>query len=133
MTMRSDSMTLASEINERMRMVREFAPNLVCLRAALVPFHDVIVEEFAGPQPEADDYDPDEEPHFCVGVNCGLFPGSGTVLFRFTAHSITVEEWMMVGKGKRRQEVPASEPVEITLDGVFNYLRQLPRPVSSFK
>lgn len=129
--MRSDRMTVASEINDQMRMVREFAPNLVCLRAALVPFSDVIVEESAGPQPQADDYDPDEEPFFRVGVNCGQF-STCTVVFTFTADRITVEEWMVVGSGKKREEVLASDAREITLAGVFSYLRQLPRPVGSF-
>lgn len=124
-------MTVASEINDQMKVVREFAPNLVCLRAALVPFNDIIVEESAGPQPQADDYDPDEEPFFRVGVNCGQFSNC-TVVFTFTADKIMVEEWMVIGSGKKREEVPATDPTEISLAGVFNYLRQLPRPVSSF-
>lgn len=124
-------MTVASEINDQMALVREFAPNLVCLRAALVPFNDVIVEEFAGPQPQAEDYDPDEEPYFSVGVRCGQHSNT-TVVFRFTADRITMQEWIMVKKGKKSEEWPGDEETEISLAGVFNYIRQLPRPVSSF-
>jgi hypothetical protein len=124
-------MTIAVEINGRVSVVREFAPNLACLRAALVPFDDVIVSEHAGPQPEADDYDPDEEPFFCVEVNCGQF-SNATVVFRFTAEEITAEEWMVIGEGKKRKEVLVGEARPITLSGVFDYLRQLPRPVTSF-
>ena len=120
-------MTLASDINDRMKMVREYAPNLICLRAALIPFDDVIVEEFAGPQPQADDYDPDEEPYFCVTVGDPQYQ-KGTVTFRFTADSITAESMMYV----KKQPVLMDEPRPITLDGVFNFLRQLPRPLESY-
>jgi hypothetical protein len=124
-------MTIASEMNDRLAFVREFAPSLVCLRAALAPFEDVIVSQYAGPQPQATDYDPDEEPYFCVEVNCPMYK-SCTVALRFTADEITYQEWMVIGSGKKRQEVPGDEPQAITLDGVFSFLRQLPRPVSSF-
>jgi hypothetical protein len=121
-------MTVAQEINDRMAHVRKFAPNLVCLRAALMPFDDVIGSEQAGPQPQADDYDPEEEPYFTIEAGHDRV----TVLFRFTADSIMFEEWVTTGSGKKQQEVLLAPEAPITLTGVFNYLRQLPRPVTSF-
>ena len=120
-------MTIASEINENLAYVREYAPNLVCLRAALIPFEDVIVEACAGPQPQAKDYDPDEEPWFSVTVGDAQHQKS-TVTFRFTADLITVENVTWI----KKKPVLVDEPREITLAGVFNYLRQLPRPLSSY-
>ena len=120
-------MTIANDVNEKMTMVRNYAPNLVCLRAALMPFNDVIVEEYAGPQPKADDYDPDEEPFFAVTVGDSQYQRA-TVTFRFTADEITAEHVMYV----KKKPVLMDDPQPVTLDAVFNYLRQLPRPLSSF-
>jgi hypothetical protein len=120
-------MTIASNVNEKMSLVRELAPNLVCLRAALLPFDDVIAEEFAGPQSQADDYDPDEEPWFAVTVGDPQHQRA-EVTFRFTADRITAEHVMYI----KKRPTLVDEPREVTLDAVFNYLRQLPRPFSSF-
>lgn len=120
-------MTLASEINDRLAYVREYAPNLICLRAALIPFEDVIVESYAGPQPQAKTYDPDEEPYFAITVGDSQYQKS-TVTFRFTADSITAENIMWL----KKKPVLVDEPREMTLDAVFNYLRQLPRPLASY-
>ena len=119
--------TIANEINDQLQYVREYAPNLVCLRAALIPFDDVIVESCAGPQPNAKDYDPDEEPWFSVGVNDPQHQ-KGMVTFRFTADSIVAEHVMWV----KKTPMLVDEPHEMTLEGVFNFLRQLPRPLTSY-
>lgn len=120
-------MTIASDINDQLAYVREHAPNLVCLRAALLPFDDVIVESCAGPQAQAKDYDPDEEPWFSVTVADAQYQRA-SVTFRFTADTITAEHVMYV----KKRPVLVDEPREMTLDAVFSYLRQLPRPISSF-
>lgn len=120
-------MTLASEVNDTLAYVREFAPSLICLRAALIPFEDVILEACAGPQPQGKHYDPDEEPWFSVTVGDPQYQKS-TVTFRFTADSITAENVMWL----KKKPVLVDEPREITLAGVFDYLRQLPRPLSSY-
>jgi hypothetical protein len=122
---------IAADINARLDMVRRFAPNLVCLRAALIPFEDIILSEIAGPQPDAAGYDPEEEPYFEVDVMCGQ-TAAAVVAIRFTAQGIAVQEFMIVKDGKKSREVAVDGPRSITLQGMFNYLRQLPRPVSSF-
>ena len=120
-------MTIANSVNEKISLVRELAPNLVCLRASLLPFHDVIMEEFAGEQPQADDCDPDEEPWFSVTVGDPQHHRA-EVTFRFTADRITAEHVMYI----KKRPTLVDEPREVTLDVVFNYLRQLPRAFSSF-
>jgi hypothetical protein len=120
-------MTIANEINDQLQYVREFAPNLVCLRAALIPFEDVICESCAGPQPNGRDYDPDEEPWFSVSVGDPQYQKC-TVTFRFTAESIVAEHVMW----EKKRPMLVDDPREMTLDGVFNFLRQLPRPLSSY-
>jgi hypothetical protein len=50
------------------------------------------------------------------------------VTFRFTADAVTAEHVMYV----KKKPVLVDEPRAMTLDAVFNYLRQLPRPISSF-
>lgn len=117
-------MTIPNSVNEKMSLVRELAPNLVCLRASLLPFDDVITEEFAGERTQAGDY---EEPWFAVTVGDSQHQRA-EVTFRFTADRITAQHVMYI----KKRPTLVDEPREVTLDVVFNYLRQLPRPFSSF-
>ena len=102
--------------------VKEFAPDLLPLYWALIPFDDVIGSWMAGPQPQAKDYDPDEEPHIYFSVEDPSFPNSRWN-FTMTRHSITFFREMDGG---------ADPEVSTTLDQVFNFLRQMPRPMESF-
>jgi hypothetical protein len=119
--------TTAATVNEKMNFVRKFAPSLICLRATLLPFEDVILEESAGPQPDTPDDVPDAAPYFTVTVNDPQYE-QATVTFHFNAKTITAAH-IMYDDG---EPVLADGPREMTLDAVFNYLRQLPRPITSF-
>lgn len=120
--------SVADTINDSLQYVREFAPGLTVARASLLPFNDVIMEERAGPQPDAGDYDPDEEPYFAIVVQDPVYARC-TIEAHVTAKSVVIRTLV---------EQPDDGQVEIediyrtTLAELWEYLRQLPRPPSSF-
>lgn len=118
---------VAAAVNGCGRMVREFAPSLLLVRATLYPFEDLISSECAGPQPNAKDYDPDEEPWFEI-MAPNPAGGESWVHFRFNARGV-------VGQIEYRDcdgEAFFDEPYDMTLESVHDYLRQLPRPPFAF-
>jgi len=120
--------SVADTINESLKYVREFAPGLVVARASLLPFNDTIMEERAGPQPDSGDYDPDEEPFFAIVVQDPVYERC-TIEAHVTAKSVVIRTMV---------EQPDDGRIEIediyttTLAGLWEFLRQLPRPPSSF-
>jgi hypothetical protein len=113
---------------DRLDHVRQFCPHLIEKRASLLPFDDVIFGESAGPQPGTKYYNPKEEPYFTIDVNDPQYP-SLHYSFRVTAHTVEMEHWEAPGNGT---EAMIDDPVVIEMEELWNFLRQLPRPASSF-
>ena len=108
--------------------VREFCPNLVEKRASLVPFDDVICGESAGPQPQAKDYDPSEEPYFKVEVNDPK-DNSCSYFFKVTEHGVTYSLGRWTGGGALEiwdADMPYS------MRALWEFMRQAPRPAHVF-
>jgi hypothetical protein len=127
MKMRKKRRAVAERINEATKYCREFAPGLVMARATLLPFEDVIVGESAGPQPAADDYDPNEEPYFVVEIDDPSNP-SGETWARVTAHGVSV---FYSVKGEDGEQY-LGDRMKTTLEGLWDYLRQLPRSAGGY-
>jgi hypothetical protein len=119
---------ISSAVSQALEDIRKVAPELVAVRAALIPFDDVIVAESWGPQPQAEDYNPDDEPHFEINVQDPSYQNN-TYRFEFTRRGIEMSYWELTGPGK---EEMLDEPVAITLPQLFEFLRQLPRGAYSF-
>jgi hypothetical protein len=113
---------------DRLDYVRQFCPHLIEKRASLLPFDDVICGESAGPQPEAKDYDPKEEPYFTVEVKdptdskCSYF-------FKVTKHGVTYGFGQWPGDGTLEiwdADMPYS------MEALWEFMRQAPRPAHVF-
>lgn len=118
--------SIVKRVNRCLSYVKTIAPSLVPLRAALIPFNDVIVGETAGPQHGCKYDSPADESHFTIEVQDPMYDG-GTILIKFTANSITYESILKLDD----EEVSDGEQ-PISLDSVFNFLRQLPRQPDAF-
>ena len=119
---------LSPEFNEMLDDINQIDPLLVAARAALLPFDDVIVSVWWGPQPQAKDYDPDEEPHFGIVVRDPNYQNN-TYCFEFNRRGIEMTYRELTAPS---QEEMIDPPVEITLPQLFEFLRQLPRGAYSF-
>jgi hypothetical protein len=106
---------------------REFAPSLLAARASLLPFADVICGWSAGPQPQSDDYDPNDEPYFTLDID-DPSNRDGETWARVTESRVIVIVVTPTGEG---EEVFAQE-IETTLQGLWDYLRQIPRSAGGF-
>jgi hypothetical protein len=121
--------TVAKQVNDPLKYVREFAPSLTVARASLLPFEDLISAESAGPQNGES-----EEAYFEVMVDTSEY-GLGT---RVAAHvtaedvTVTVYEISLDGDGEPDGEFEI-ESWNSSLEGLWEWLRQLPRPARSFR
>ena len=120
--------TIGQRINKRWDIVREFAPSLLLLRATLRPFDDVIVAETAGPQPAGTDGDP----YFEIMVNDPSPRTRVALRFRGEVSYVEIRYWV------ERLDKPGlweqcGRPVKTSLSAAYDYLRQLPRSVHSFR
>jgi hypothetical protein len=127
MKMSKKKRAVADRINEATKYCREFAPGLVMARATLLPFEDVIVGESAGPQPAAEDYDPNEEPYFVVDIDDPGNP-NGQTWARVTAHGVSIFYSIKDHDGEQY----LCDRIKTTLDGLWDYLRQLPRSAGGY-
>lgn len=118
---------VADRINEATKYCREYAPGLLLARASLLPFDDVICGECAGPQPKAKDYDPDEEPHFTIDIDDPSNPG-GQTWAKVTAKGVTIEYTIECADGEQF----LGDTINTTLEGLWDYLRQIPRSAGSY-
>ncbi len=121
--------TVARQVNDPLKYVREFAPSLTVARASLLPFEDLIVAESAGPQ----NGDP-EEPYFEVTIDTLQCGPDSRVTAHVTADSVTmyVLELLFDEDGEVEEEFEI-DSWRCSLESLWEYLRQLPRPARSFR
>jgi len=122
----SDSKLLIEEVEEKLAYYRERVPELMTLRAALLPFEDVIHTGMALPKGHSSC--PDGEAHFLVGTYA---PDDPEVAVWFDVYADRVETYSTSCSGSATEGWHDS-PEEISLAGILDYLRQLPRPFQSF-
>lgn len=121
--------TVAKAVNDPLKYVREFAPSLTVARASLLPFEDLITSESAGPQNgEAG------EPYFEIMVEAAEYGPDARVAAHVTAEdvTITVYELLRDEDGEPEGEFEM-DTWRATLEGLWEWLRQLPRPARSFR
>lgn len=123
--------TWLERFDRHLESVKTLVPQLVPIRASLIPFEGVIAGEHAGPQPQSRDYDPDEEPYFTIHVNDPYY-SNDEIWITFTADRITMKTLGQFTDRHGNEGCLFDEEVEMTLEGVFDFLRQLPRHAHSF-
>lgn len=127
MKMSKKKRAVADRINAATKYCREFAPGLVMARATLLPFEDVISGESAGPQPNSDDYDPDEEPYFTIDIDDTGNP-RGETWAKVTAHGVAISYTVAGQDGEQF----LGDEIKTTLDGLWDFLRQVPRSAGGY-
>jgi len=116
------------EGHDPLAYVREFCPDLIEQRASLLPFEGAICGEYAGPQPKAKDYDPNEEPYFEVEVTDPTSKGC-SYFFKVTKHGVTYDYGQWPGDGTLDiwdADMPYS------MEALWEFMRQVPRPAHVF-
>jgi hypothetical protein len=112
--------------------IRKHAPDLLPVYLTLLPFSYLFASTSAGPQKQAKGYDPDEPQHIDLRINDPRYSGGeddGESLWcHITADSITMQ-WLCLN-GANGEDY--SEDSEITLIGLWDYLRQIPKPYQCF-
>lgn len=105
--------------------IAEHAPGLLPLACSLLPFRDLIGSMQVMPQPWAGDHSPGEPPAIYFHITPS---GDGVErVIHCTPDSVLCTEVFTLPDGRR-----LGEDYEITLAQLFEYLRQLPRPIHSF-
>lgn len=109
------------------------APTLVPILMTLVPFSDVLTSCMFGPQPQAKDYDPEEPQHMVLGVRDPHYPGNDcegeSIDIRITAHQCLIQ-WCHLFPDS--PECDSYDEDEVTLEQLWEYLRQIPRGYEAF-
>jgi hypothetical protein len=121
--------TVAKQVNDPLKYVREFAPSLTVARASLLPFEDLITSESAGPQNGESD-----EPYFEVMVEASEYGPDARVAAHVTAEDVTITVYELIrdedGEPEGEFEM---DTWRASLEGLWEWLRQLPRPARSFR
>lgn len=123
--------SVAAGVEEKLRLCTQEAPQeLHAIRASLLPFDDVIFGGCCGEDAAKYlDYSPaGKVPFFMVSV---ADPQNGMNEYEFvvTASGVTGQLVMHNGKGGAE----CDSPFEMSLSGLYNFLRQLPRPATAFE
>ena len=112
--------------------IRKHAPDLMPVYLTLMPFSYLFASTSAGPQKQAKNYDPDAPQHIDIRIDDPRYAGNddeGESLWcHITAESITMQWVMLNGAGGHNY----AEEHEITLPGLWDYLRQIPKPYECF-
>ena len=112
--------------------IKKHAPSLLPVYLTLRPFDYLFHSKLAGPQKNTRDYDPDEPEYIELGIDDPRYQGGETegvsLHCRITATAITML-WHCVDGADGKDYDDASE---ITLEGLWDYLRQLPKPYECF-
>jgi hypothetical protein len=110
----------------------QHAPSLVPIAATLAPFEDLLDRIMAGPQKQAKDYNPKEKQYLRFDIEDPRYPGGDddgcSIACKVTEDKVVITWYCMNGyEGKNYRD-----DTEMTLRGLWEYLRQLPRPYHSF-
>jgi hypothetical protein len=112
--------------------VRDYAPSLLPVYMTLMPFGYLFGSMCASPQKKAKDYDPDKPPSLRIQIDDPRYPGGDTdgvsLECVITADKITMHWYCMNGANGEDYH----EKSEITLSGLWDYLRQIPKPYECF-
>ena len=121
--------TVAKQVNDPLRYVREFAPSLTVARASLLPFEDLIMAESAGPQNGETD-----QPYFEISITDSQYGEDLRIVAHVTAESVTMSVLELVFDEEGDPEGDCEVDVwKSSLEGLWEYMRQLPRPARSFR
>jgi hypothetical protein len=119
-------------LGEYDRYVSQYAPDLMPVYLTLLPFSYLFISTSAGPQKQCKHYDPKQEPYIELQIEDPRYPGNETdgvsVSCRITAKKIVMQWYCMNGAGGENYY----DEDEITLAGLWDYLRQIHRPYHCF-
>jgi hypothetical protein len=126
--MASKKNNVATACNDPLRYVREFAPSLTVARASLLPFEDLVLCEVAGPQDGES-----EEPYFAIKVTDPSYGEGRQVSATVTADRVKIEILEISHDSEGHVVEHTLDHWRSSLEGLWDYLRQLPRPAYSFR
>jgi hypothetical protein len=110
----------------------QYAPSLVPIAATLAPFEDLLDRVGAGPQKGSKHDSPKTKPYLDFYIMDPRYPGGDTdgcsIACKVTEDKVVISWYCMNGyDGKNYRD-----DTMMTLQGLWEYLRQLPRPYHSF-
>lgn len=112
--------------------IKKYAPDLMPVYLTLLPFSYLFGSTVAGPQKQAKDYGRTQEPFIELHIDDPRYPGSDTdgvsLYCRITKQKITMIWYCMNGAGGENYK----DESEISLAGLWDYLRQIPKPYHCF-
>lgn len=108
--------------------IKTYAPDLMPVYLTLLPFSYLFGSTHAGPQKPGSN----DEPYIELHIDDPRYPGSDTdgvsLYCRITKQKITMIWYCMNGAGGENYK----QEDEISLAGLWDYLRQIPKPYHCF-